>query len=60
MGGKSGANQKKGWINQIMCGFHKYEQSIYEGQLSTSKDGSHFTESGGFLEDVNVRWFVWI
>jgi hypothetical protein len=58
MGGKSGASQKEEWRNPVVCGFQESEQSISKISLHVAYDGSYFTEGGGFLEDVNVRWIL--
>lgn len=53
-------SEKKEWRNQTMCIFQKFEQSITKRQLSSSEDGSYFTEGCGISKNVNDGWFLWL
>jgi hypothetical protein len=40
---------------KMLCRFQGFEQGVFEGQLSSPKDGLHFTKSCGIRKkNVNV------
>lgn len=52
--------RKKEWGNKNLHRFHKSKHSLLKRQLPCTKNGPHFEESCGFLEDVYVGWILWI
>jgi len=58
VGGQPSAGEKEKRRDKTVCGFPESEQSIIEGQLPATKNGSHTAEGGGVTENVDAGWVL--